>query len=344
MSYTLFTQSHKAWDAMLRAIERAEKSVYLEMYIFLGDTFPTHNFTELLARKAKEGVDTKIVVDALGSAFLDNTTITTLREAGVELLFFSEFFRRTHRKIIVVDEKVGLIGGVNIGKEYHSWLDLQMELDGPIVKSLTRSFQKSYIAAGGKDKQFIARRLTGGISKAKFILLERWPGKEKNPLHAHYRDQFRKAQKSITIVTPYFIPHGWLLDEIKNAVARGVRVEVVASENASPKIADIASRLTIAALKPSGIHFYFTKELHHAKALLIDDEEGMIGSYNVDPLSFDHNLEAGVLFKNKALIHELRAVIESWKKNANPYNEKLHKPAWYTTLLGPLIRFIEPIL
>lgn len=219
-----------------------------------------------------------------------------------------------------------------------------MKVSGPIVQTLARSFQKAYIAAGGEDTRFIARQFATPLGRAKMELLERWPGKEKNPLHAHYRERLQNAQKSITILTPYFIPHAWLLAELKKATARDVEVEVIVAEDADPWIAKMVSKIAIASVGASKIRFYATRDIHHAKALLIDDHEGMVGSPNIDPLSFDHNIEAGIFFEEESLVRDLRATIEEWKRDAVVYNPKDHALPWYLSIFVPVFRLLQSII
>ena len=154
--------SHEAWDAMMRAILGAKKSVFWELYIFLDDE-AGKPFFDALEQKAKSGVDVKLVVDAIGSFWLSKKRTESLRLAGVDLQFFSErskkyrgwwkrLISRTHRKILIVDEQIGFIGGVNVSQEMKEWLDIQVRVEGKIVNSLLRSFAKSYTIWRDKQK------------------------------------------------------------------------------------------------------------------------------------------------------------------------------------------------
>ena len=137
MRYRFYTTSEKAWDAMIGAIVKAQKSIFIEMYIFVDNT-DAHKFFEVLAEKAKEGVKVKVIIDSFGSQELSQKTIAKLKSAGVELLFFSYWLRHTHKKILIVDEKIAFLGGVNIHKLFQKWNDLQVRFTGPMVKSVIR--------------------------------------------------------------------------------------------------------------------------------------------------------------------------------------------------------------
>jgi len=106
MKYRLYTTSQRAWDGMFKAITQAQKSIYIEMYIFLDDTQSTHNFLGLLKEKAKAGLEIVIIADVVGSFSLKAVAVDELREAGIEFIYFSHWLQRTHRKILIIDNKV----------------------------------------------------------------------------------------------------------------------------------------------------------------------------------------------------------------------------------------------
>ena len=113
MRYKVYTKTEKAWDAMIYAISHAKNSILFEMYIFVDDTSDSHDFIEILSQKAASGVKVKIIFDAFGSK-VSNDSVKKLRDVGVELFFFRTLFRVTHRKILIVDERIAFIGGINI--------------------------------------------------------------------------------------------------------------------------------------------------------------------------------------------------------------------------------------
>jgi cardiolipin synthase len=120
MKYRFFTNSKKAWANMYEAISLAESSIFFEMYIFEDNTVG-FDFITLLADKAKSGIKVKILLDAFGSLGLPKERVSALQEAGVEVLFFSHFLHRVHRKILVVDNKVAFMGGVNVHQGAVDW-------------------------------------------------------------------------------------------------------------------------------------------------------------------------------------------------------------------------------
>ncbi len=329
---------------MYSAIEAAQSSVYLEMYIFLNDTFPSHNFYDLLGRKAEQGVNVKIIIDAFGSATAPYAELERLRSRGAEVIVFKEWFRRTHRKVLVVDEKVGFLGGVNIGQQYIHWLDLHVMVTGRVVEGLIGSFAKSYRKSGGKDARLIKRLTRSRLAGTKTWIYDHIPGAKKNLLGSYYRDHIRSAAETIQIISPYFIPNPSIVIELERALARGVKVEVILPEHSDPQVADLAHRIFVRALYPKGAEFFFTRSMMHAKALIIDGKEAVIGSQNLDGLSYNYNMETGVLFQRKDMIRDLQRIIVGWKREAFKFDPALDVPRWYDTLIGALVWLLQPVL
>lgn len=345
MRYALYSNSEHTWDAMLKSIRAARTSIYLEMYIFLSDTEPSHGFYQALAERAQAGVTVKVIIDGFGSSDVPTKDLDILRAAGTEVLVFREIFRRTHRKILIVDEKVGFLGGVNIGKAYIGWLDLHVKVSGrTIVQSLVRSFASTYKKCGGRDKQLLDRTYRSPLKNAKLWLLEHTPMAGRNPLGIHYRERFKNAQSSIVIVSPYFLPHPWLVTELERALRRGVRVEVILPEKTDPALAALGHRIFVQALAPLGANFYFTRTMLHAKALVIDSVEATVGSQNIDALSFDYNLEAGMLFTRKDMIRDLLRILDSWKKDARLFDPLTDPPRWYDSFIALGVWLLQPVL
>lgn len=323
---------------MLAAIAAAKRSIYIEMYIFVDNT-ETHHFFDVLKQKARSGVKVKLILDSLGSNDLHEDDVAELRDAGVELLFFSYWLRHTHKKILIVDEEVAFLGGVNINKLFRKWNDLQVKLSGPIVKSVLRSFAKSYRACGGCDivLRAIGHHKLRFLEQAKIWFLEQQQLTRKNPLAKLYRDKLKSAQGSIVIVTPYFAPRRWLVGILHQAVLRGVRVEILVPQKTDNRFANWVNYLYLSKLAPLGIKFYLHPEMNHAKALLIDGREGMVGSNNIDPLSFDYLLEAGAVFTDPEMVAELSTIVDGWRCVSNLFIPATHSPTWLDCLFMPIV-------
>ncbi len=328
---------------MLEAIKQARFSIYIEMYIFLDDTYVSHDFYGLLKSKAREGVKVKIIVDALGTK-LKAKTVAELRGAGVELLFFSQWLHHIHKKVVIVDEKVAFIGGVNIGKHMQVWDDLQLRLTGAVVKRLLAGFAKAYAWCGGRaddvllyQKQFRHRRL-------KFRLVEFWAENNHPTLQKFYLEKINQAKQSVTVVTPYFAPRRWLLAALDNAVKRGVTVKVLLPLRSDLAIANRVNLWFASQLAAQGVEFFLAPQMNHAKILLIDEQRALVGSQNLDILSFEYNIETGVFFDDQQAIAELNKIIAVWLKDAELFRQEKYLPHLADRLVGFLLGFLWPWL
>lgn len=323
---------------MMEAIKGAQNSIYLESFILTDDKL-THEFFEILKNKARAGVKVKIILDFIGQLWWGAINKNKLRHAGAEVLFFKRLFYRTHRKILVIDEKVAFIGGVNVGGQYAKWLDLHLKIEGTLAKKIAKSFGRIYKLAGGKDASVTsfktpkATKTRRALYKAKSWLLEHLPIKGKWLLKKYYLNKLKSARESVTIVTPYFVPHRWLMNALKKAAHRGVRVEIILPTKTDIWLANVAN-WSFAKILSDSIKFLFLPEMVHAKVLLVDNKEGLVGSNNIDAQSFDLNLEASLIFKRKDMVMDLRRIVERWKKSAIPL-EAANKPwRWYHKLFA----------
>ena len=339
MLYKFFTNSEWAWQAMFDSISKAQKSIYLEMYIFVDD-MQEFNFLKLLKKKAKSGVNVKIILDSFGSSSLSKEGILSLKEAGVEVIFFSYFLHRTHRKILIVDEEVAFIGGVNLEQKMSQWVDLVVRVEGRLVKSISRSFAKAYVKSGGKDQALITLNKEVVLNKAKTWIMEHFPISNKFHLKEIYKEALRDSEINVLLVSPYFIPKRWLMGAMHQAVLRGVKVEVIIPKVTDNFFVDRVNYFYIYKMSKLGVSFFLESKMNHAKVLIIDKKEGMIGSNNLDNFSFEFNSEIGVFIKNIEVIRKLLNITNEWKSESVLFDPKLYKPSWIDYILSPLFRLL----
>lgn len=345
MHYKFFTNSQKSWQVMFEAISIAHKSVYLEMYIFQDD-MTDFNFIKLLEEKAKAGLRVKIILDSFGSAYLSKNAIVLLRESGVELFFISHFFHHTHRKILIVDENTAYVGGVNFHQSAEGWNDLVVELKGKIVPYILRSFAKAYAKCGGKDISILCHKKRKKIIQNEMHswLVEHSPMWRKNDFKNLYEKKINHTEHSILLVTPYFMPRRWLIALFHQAVLRGVRIEVIVPKNTDHYFIDKVNYFFMYKLSKLGINIYLQKEMNHAKLMIIDKKEGMVGTQNLDYVSFDLNSEVGIFFNESKTVKKLLDIFEEWKKNTILFDPKTQKPNILDYILSPIISISNRIL
>jgi len=329
---------------MLAAIGSARESIYLEMYTFHHD-IAGYDFLSELERKAREGVRIVIILDALGSFRFSTIVVDRLRNAGIEVLFFSYWFRRTHRKLLIIDETIAFLGGVNISNYSARWSDLQIRLAGKrVVQHILRSFARVYRECGGKNPALNNRGKLRLFGKTRLWFIEHGMAGKRSAMKRHYIEHIDSARRLIVLITPYFMPHHWLIAAVHRAIVRGVVVEIITPRFTDYKIIDRINSYYFGLFTRLGAKCYITAKMNHAKVMLIDDEAGTVGSQNIDAQSFDWNVESGVFFDDTKMVRDLKRIIESWKRGAVLYNAKEHTPRWYDKLFAFFLRVFEPVL
>jgi len=345
MRHRLYTTSQKAWDGMFKAMAVAEKSIYIEMYIFQGDTKSTHDFLGLLKNKSKIGLEVVVIADALGSFSLKGSEVAELREAGIEFIFFSHYLRRTHRKIVIIDNKVAFLGGVNIKEQNRDWLDLQVKISGRIVIPLLQSFAYAYALIGGKKESILKYNRLSLVKKIKSWIIDTFVGNTKTyNLNNYYKDKLASAKKSIKIITPYLLPPRRLLAALDNACIRGVNVEILIPNNTDINNLNKINYLNACRMSAFGVKFYLMPRMNHAKIMIVDDEECLIGSQNMDVLSFSFNMEVGVFFQQKKLVGDLKKIFDHWKNESIDFNATHKKITFFDRILITIFKIFYPIL
>ena len=329
---------------MLAAITAAHESIYLEMYILEDDT-SGFDFLSELVQKAQDGVRVCIVLDRLGSFGLANAAIERLRASGAEVLFYSYWWKRTHRKILIIDEKQVFLGGVNISRKFAPWRDLQIELRSVrIAHTMLSSFALVYKDAGGTDPLVKARaRKLPILRRAHYWFIEHGIGTKGSTLRTHYIEHIDKAAKSITLVTPYFIPHRWLIAHLHAAILRGVTLEIIVPKKTDHWIIDRVNRNFLSKMHNLGALCLLTPSMNHAKTMLIDGTEGLVGSNNLDALSFDRNIEAGIFFNDPHMTSDLHKIITEWKVGAVRF-EATAEARWYDLLIILFLGMFRSVL
>ncbi|MEI7810226.1 MAG: phosphatidylserine/phosphatidylglycerophosphate/cardiolipin synthase family protein [bacterium] len=343
MRYQFFANSQKSWQAMYEAISSAQTSIYLEMYIF-SDDMTDYNFLKLLEEKALRGLRVRVVLDSFGSANLSKKVIEELRYVGVELIFLSYFLNRTHRKILIVDEHVAFIGGVNFHQSASLWNDLMVKVEGKLVYFITKSFAKVYAECGGKDPLVLMHNKAKFKKKMHDWLIEHFPIKNKYRLKKIYQRHLSRAHENVILVTPYLMPKRWLIGSLHQAVLRGVRVEILIPKNTDHYFIDRVNYFFMYELSKLGVNIHMESQMNHAKLMVIDKKEAIVGSNNLDFLSFELNSEVGIFFKDVTAVREILKIINKWEKDTEVFDKKAYHMKWFDYVLYPVISLFFRIL
>ncbi len=355
-SYNFYKTTTEAWDAMYQALLSAQKLIYWEVYI-LRDDEVGRRFIDLLIKKSKEGVDVKIVVDSVGSFKLSRLAEKDLKNAGVGFVWYNRlypewrlgnWFRRVwirnHRKVLIIDENIAFLGGVNVDKTCALWDDVHIKLEGNIVRPLLRWFAKSYVRCGG-DKETMRRffhpHLTRGLEaireRVKFIVHSPGFSLKKSFARRLYSRSLMSAQKNFTLLTPYYVPDTKFLEYVSLASARGVEVNILIPQTPDHLTLKYLAQAFYRLTKKAGANLYLLPKMNHGKALCVDDSFGLVGSVNLTPRGFLSNEESGVYFTDKKMITDLSLILSTWKNGARLFTDDFRGINWYQKFFGWVI-------
>jgi cardiolipin synthase len=336
----VFTHGKEFFQNYFQEIRKATKHIHVLYYIVKNDELGREFFT-ILKEKAQEGVEVRLLIDRLGSVGVKKADIRGLRKAGIQFAFSNQirfpylFYSaqiRNHRKISVIDGKVGFVGGFNIGKEYidkdpklSPWRDYQLKLTGESVNFLQSEFLVDWKEYGGENlhhqPDYFPKQPKGGI-RHQFIPTEA------GQLEGNFIRLIQKADQSIMIGTPYFIPSAPLFAELLKALKRGVKITVIVPYTADHILVQEASfRYLRRLLKAGALLYQYKNGFYHAKAFLVDDKICDIGTANLDKRSLFLNKEINCYIYDPDFIARLRKVIERDLLDSEPLSlTELNKP------------------
>jgi cardiolipin synthase len=311
----------QAYPAMLDAIRNARESVFLSSYIFAPDSLGMQFVRELISA-ADRGVDVRILIDAFGEFYSRGRVRRHLRGTKVKVVSFlpprllhSLYFNlRNHRKLLVIDNRIGFTGGINI-RERHlvaaaqdsiRVIDIHFRLQGPVCEQLRDAFMEDWHYATKekrKPRQW-PRPATMGDACCRGI--SAGPNEPHEKLNWIIIGALSCATSHIRIMTPYFIPSRAQLAAINVAALRGVRVEIILpAQNNLPFVGWAANAYLFEVLEHDARVYFHPPPFVHSKLLLIDDKYALIGSANIDPRSLRLNFEFNVEVFDQQTVAEL---------------------------------------
>ena len=335
------------FPAMLDAIRLATKTITFETYVYwkgqVGD-----QFTDAFAERARAGVKVHVLIDAIGSNKIDQAYIKRMRQAGVQVQEYHAFHiydpsswgqldHRTHRKVMVVDGRVGFTGGVGIADEWqgngdkpNEWRDNHYRVEGPVVAQLQAAFLDNWMQSTGKvlDRDIYFPRLDPtGEDYAQVFRSSSTGGSENMQLMVLL--SISAAAKNIRMETPYFVPDDLTINTLVEARRRGAKVEIIVpGRHIDTPFVRGASRARWGKLLQAGVSIYeYRRTMFHCKQLIVDDLWVSIGSANLDNRSFRLNDEANLNVMNARFAAGQIAVFETHKARSRPitYDQWLHR-------------------
>jgi len=311
MEFEVLSEPKKIYLRMLNDIEKAQKSIYLETYIYDDDSIGD-KFLKLLIKKAKQGVRVKLLLDAMGSSadrgyFKELVAlggeVKFFREIRYVFRFFSENHQRNHRKLLLIDDRISYMGSSNITNNCLDWRELVIRLTGNISEHFVISFDKSWNLAGGISATKIRSMFHRG-----YEIIQDIPSKFRirRPYETKFIHLINSAKKIVRIETPYFVPPRNVRRSIVRALKRGVEVVLILPQKSDLFFIDAARNLYLGKLLRKGTKiYYFTPSPMHSKLLIVDSKFFLLGSSNLDYRSLHHQHEINLVGKNRKIINEL---------------------------------------
>lgn len=332
----LLENGEEYFPRVFEAMRQAKTEILLETFIVFEDKVG-NELQQVLIDAAQRGVRVTASLDGFGCGELTTGYLTALSKAGVRLQIFdpapkrlgirTNWFRRLHRKIVVVDGAIAFIGGINFSADHladfgpEAKQDYSVEVQGPAVADI-HHFALLQCGRPAHAKYWWQRRrqrraeLAFNDHDGQVRLVYRDNGDHQTDIEEVYRQVLRTAQRRVVIANAYFFPGYRLLREIRNAARRGVEVRLILQGQPDMMVAKLAARMTYDYLLKAGvqIHEYCERPLH-GKVALVDEDWSTVGSSNLDPLSLSMNLEANVLIRDRAFNRDLFERLETLSNN-----------------------------
>ncbi len=320
---TIFIDGKSKFDQLKKNLEAAKLYIHMEYYIIKNDTLGTA-ILDILCRKAKEGVEVKLLYDGMGCLKVPKSFFANLTQAGGKVAcFFPPFLPyinlrvnfRNHRKICTIDGKYAFIGGFNIGDEYLGlskrfgfWRDTHLFIQGDAIDALQLHFLMDWRFASNEDVFFDSKYFPHRthLGKTGLQMVSSGPDSTFTSIKNGYLKMISKAEKNIYIETPYFIPDDSILEALRIASLSGVDVRIIIPSKPDHPFVYWASTSYMGELLESGVKcFTYTKGFLHSKFLSIDGSISSVGTANLDIRSFTLNFEINAFIYDKNITSKL---------------------------------------
>ncbi len=324
----------QALQSMRSMLEQATRTIDVCTFIFARDRLG-EEIAEILKRKAKAGVRVRLLVDGVGAYLGARTDFAELVNSGMEVALFVPPLRsslrgrtnlRNHRKMVIADGEWLWCGGRNLAAEYFEgaeadpWIDLSFDLHGGLAHQAARQFDRDWKFAKGISHRSAVEDHAPESGAGQLIVSG--PDQADDTLYTLLVSGFFNAKKSISAVTPYFVPDPTFLMSLTLAARRGVAVDLLLPKKSNHRLADIARHRALRELTAAGGRVWMLPSMIHAKAVLIDEEVAFVGSANLDQRSLFLNYEMMIAFYAKNDVHRFSEWLAGRMKVANSYRAR----------------------
>lgn len=379
-SVTLLMSGQDKFDDMFEAIRQARSSVHLEYFNFRNDSIASLLF-DILAEKAKEGVEVRALFDGFGNDSnnqpLKKKHLDKIRANGIEIYEFdpirfpwvNHVFHRDHRKIVVIDGKIAYTGGMNVADYYITgteqvgeWRDMHCRIEGDEVNTLQAIFLKIWNKVTGQNVH--GAKYFFGFHRADYItglksdtcstagnkmvgIINREPRTTNGIIRTFYTEAINSAKDSIKLVNPYLTLNSTLKKALRNAVKRGVKVEIMVSEKSDIPLTPDCVFYNVHKLMKHGVDIWIYKNgFHHTKIIMVDGLFCTVGSANLNARSLNFDYEENAVIVDPCTTKELDEMFERDKKHSFKLTEEVWDEwrtpwqkfvGWFAHLLTPFL-------
>ena len=362
-SLEIYAWGADMYEALFHDLEQAEEYIHLQAYIFGADAV-LDRLTDILIRKAKEGVTIRIIYDHLGSYNVPKAYWQRMRSAGIQVYAFMRVAfpllsttvnYRNHRKIVIIDGSIGYVGGMNFaqryltGNELGRWRDTHFRITGVAVAGLQSSFLIDWYTVSRKvvnmdryfDPSVPANEYSPSVQFVSGGPISHWRSIEQAIIY-----MISRASERIYIQTPYFLPTENLNNALITAALAGVQVELMLPERTDSRLTTYAANSYLTLLLEAGVKIYrYTEGFLHSKLIMVDSSLASIGSANMDFRSLEHNFEISGFVYNSGITKRLIALFEADKKRCRLLTaEEWEKRSRQTRMAESVMRLFAPML
>ena len=379
-SVTLLMNGQEKFDDMFKAIRQARSSIHLEYFNFRNDSIAGLLF-QILADKAKEGVEVRALFDGFGNDSnnrpLRKRHLKDIRDKGIEIYEFdpirfpwiNHVFHRDHRKIVVIDGKIAYTGGMNVADYYINgtevvgeWRDMHCRIEGDEVNTLQKIFLRMWNKVTGQN--VYGAKYYRGYHGADYItglkpdtcctagkkmvgIINREPRVTNKIIRKFYTDAINEAKDSIKLVNPYLTLNNTLKRALRNAVKRGVKVEIMVSAHSDIPLTPDCVFYNVHNLMQHGVDVWiYKKGFHHTKIIMVDGRFCTVGSANLNARSLNFDYEENAVIIDPCTTKELNDMFErdkaesfklteeTWDEWRTPWQKFV---GWFASLLTPFL-------
>ena len=365
----ILKSGHEKFIDLFEEIKKAKHHIHLEYFNFRNDSIANALF-DLLAKKAEEGVEIRALFDSFGNSSnnkpLKKKHLKAIRAKGIEIEEFDPIrfpwinhaFRRDHRKIIVIDGEIGYTGGMNIADYYINglpkigeWRDIHIRMEGNAVECLQDIFLDMWNETTNQNIQGekyypYSNEKIKVINNKKIAIVDRNPKKDTKGMRRTLAKAIESAENKVQIINPYFTPTRIIKRAIKNALGKGVKVEIMIPGKSDIPFSPDASMYIANSLRKKGADIYiFNGGFHHSKIMMIDSLYCSIGSANLNSRSLRCDYEVNAFIFDQETTDELIQIFSEDQKDSTLLTKEIYKDrglwkkfiSWFAHLFTPFL-------